>query len=147
MLLQFNDLPTPTEIELEVKYRDDQLYYISPHGWTHRGIVKIFNDNGLPSTSKDFATLSSLLFKLKRNQPIIASVQVPSIDNLHFTKLFAPKNQSLPNEKHLVLVVGTTQSKILIHDPRNKGKYSAFTPINVQDFNNVYTGRYIYVNQ
>jgi len=144
MLLGYYQRQVPTQKQLTRKYKSKPFYYLEPFGWTQQGLITILDNHGLPSISTDYVGLSTVIKRVGDRKPVIVSIQVPSINNLHSSKLYRPNNSQLLSEGHLVIITGIKDSKVLVHDPRNIGKYTAFLSVDYSVFNQIYSGRYIY---
>lgn len=122
------------------KYRNEETY-IEDIGWKHSGLKLIIeNHSDLGVDIFKYKSLEFVLEKLSKNQLIIASISVPTIDNLSEELLFESIDSSKKLENHMVLCVGYDEENIIINDPRNIGIYTQDLKISKQLFRKKFNG-------
>lgn len=144
MILKSKKIKSPTVIKLSKKYKKNN-YYIKNVGWKHDGLVSILKEFGIDAYRKEQQTVSDLAQSLEKNKPIIVSLKVPSAENLSNDGTYKSRDKLLKHVGHLCVVVGINEGSIILHDPRNIGKYKKYLKININEFLKVFTQRCIYI--
>lgn len=133
---------TITIESLKKKYKKSP-YYIDPAGWTHQGLVDICNTNNASAKAYRFKSMRFIVDMLEKGKPLIVSLRVPGIDNLHGLEVYQKKNSQLTLEGHLCLVSGVNDGLVVIQDPRNIGIHGKNTKVPIKTLLNIFTGNCI----
>lgn len=144
MMLQSRGIKTPDVDHLSEKYKKEG-YYIHDIGWSHNGLVTILQESGVAARRAERQIIFQIVDSLQKDKPVMVSLRVPDVHNLSDKGFYKPQNEHVSNTGHLCLVVGIRKDTVVLHDPRNIGKYSAYLHVPFRDFKRIITGRCIYL--
>ncbi|KKP48060.1 MAG: hypothetical protein UR39_C0002G0163 [Candidatus Woesebacteria bacterium GW2011_GWA1_33_30] len=130
--------------KLAYKYKNSDNY-IDNIGWKHDSLISILNKFGLHAYRAGEQSFLQIIESVKQNNPVIVSLIVPKVNNLSIKGIYIPKNKLLSSTGHLCVIVGINNSDLMLHDPRNIGKYKNNLKITFKEFQRVFTGRCIYL--
>jgi hypothetical protein len=127
------------------KFTTDE-YYDKSLGWKHSGLIKILGEYNLKPKKKKYVSTRKIIADLiSSEKPAIISLFVPSPNNISPKGYFRKNDCEESNERHLVVLKGYKNKRIIINDPRNIFHYGEDSEIPISEFNKVFTGDIIQV--